>query len=283
MYKQIFKFTNILQSLLSLNVAPKFVRFEGTSSSIIKKRIEFYTKAKNDWWNTEGQYKALHTLNPLRVEFICTQLKKIEMAVDGSSPLKNLKILDVGCGGGIFSESLALLGADVTGIDPADELIEVAKNHSISESLRGSKLTYMISTVEDHALTLSDRYDVVTVFFIIEHVLNQKTFVKNCLKVLKPGGSLFILHCNRTWHMYLWYLWMMHIRRYLPTGLFTTDSYKKFLKPSELSDILLNEASGKFKAMEIRGMTVKWLESDARWTTSDKYWNVVHGIKQCRS
>ncbi|GAB6026687.1 Hexaprenyldihydroxybenzoate methyltransferase, mitochondrial [Chamberlinius hualienensis] len=279
MYKQIFKFTNILQSLLSMNVAPKFVRFGGTSSTLVKERIEYFTKATNYWWDTEGENKSIHKLNPLRVEFICTQLKKIEMAVDGSSPLKNLKILDVGCGGGILSESLALLGADVTGIDPVDEMIEVAKNHSISESIRRSTLTYKTSTIEDHVLTLSDHYDVAVVCFVIEHVTNPEVFLSNCLKVLKPGGSLFIMHCNRSWHMYLWYLWMMYVRELFPKRIVTTDTYKNLRKSSELLDILLNVTSGKFKPIKIQGMTMKWLENDASWTRSDKYWNLVHGIK----
>lgn len=191
------------------------------SSSISEKEIANFAKDSAHWWDENGPFAILHRLNPVRMQYILDQV-----AGRFETDLKNLSILDVGCGGGIVCEPLARLGAKVTGIDADENAIKVAKAHA-KES--GLKIDYRNEPVEN----IKDKFDVVLALEILEHVNEPPEFIKNCAKALKPGGLMIASTLNRTSKSFaLGVVAAEYILRYVPRG---THDWKKFIKPSELS------------------------------------------------
>ena len=150
-------------------------------STINKEEIEKFSKLSEEWWDPSGKFAPLHKLNPIRLEFIKTQLiLYFRLNEKSQEPLGNLDILDIGCGGGILSEPISRLGANVTGMDAAKKNINVAKIHS---KQMGLKINYINSSPEN--FKGSKKFDVILNMEIIEHVLNPDLFVKSCAKLLK--------------------------------------------------------------------------------------------------
>lgn len=188
---------------------------------------KFETMA-HEWWNPEGKFKPLHQINPVRVEYIRNHL-----AGSPSATLEGLAILDVGCGGGILSESLSRLKATVTGIDRSETIIGVAKAHQ-QESR--TKVDYRVQSVLELALENPHGFDAVMAMEVLEHVPDPKAFLAECATLLKPGGKLFFSTLNRT--PKAWLLAIVgaeYLLNWLPRG---THQFDRFIRPSELAAAL---------------------------------------------
>lgn len=171
------------------------------------------------WWDLEGEFKPLHEINPLRTNYI-----------DGHAPLAGQKVLDVGCGGGILSEAMALRGAEVTGIDMGEANLNTAKLHALES---GVKVDYQLIAVEDLAAKQPESFDVVTCLEMLEHVPNPESIIQACAALVKPGGKLVFSTINRNPKSYLFaVIGAEYLLRLVPTG---THDYHKFIKPSELT------------------------------------------------
>ncbi len=211
------------------------------TSTIDEKEVEKFSKIADEWWSETGKFKPLHKFNPIRISFI--RKKIIEhFALDSNSitPFSNLKILDVGCGGGLIAEPFARFGADVTAIDASKKNIAVAKIHAEKSQL---KIDYRTSTPEELVKT-DEKFDVVFALEIIEHVADVKNFVQSCSDLIKPNGLLFVATINRTLKsLALAKIAVEYILCWLPRG---THDWKKFLKPSEVNSFT------NFKSLELR-------------------------------
>lgn len=177
-----------------------------------------FAASAHQWWDTTGEMRMLHALNPIRLDYIMQK-----------APLDGLKVLDVGCGGGILSESLAQHKATVTGIDMNKSLISVAKLH-----LHESKLSieYLHTSTESFAIERPEQFDVITCLELLEHVPDPAAIVSACAKLVKPGGKLFFSTLNRTVKSYLLaILGAEYVLQLLPKN---THDYSKFIRPAEL-------------------------------------------------
>jgi 2-polyprenyl-6-hydroxyphenyl methylase/3-demethylubiquinone-9 3-methyltransferase len=182
------------------------------------KEIEKFDKVSRIWWDPEGEMGTLHTINPLRMNFIMEKLT-----------VRNPKILDVGCGGGILSEALAKAGAQVTGIDLSQASIEVAKQHAQKQ---GMKIDYRYESIEEIVRKHAGSFDVVTCMEMLEHVPEPVKIVAACAQALKPGGHAFFSTINRTPKAFLFaIIGGEYILRLLPKG---THTYSKLIRPREL-------------------------------------------------
>ena len=200
------------------------------SSTVNKEEIEKFSKIAAEWWNPEGKYKPLHKFNPIRIKYIKENIINHFNIKTKNKPLKNINILDIGCGGGLLCEPLTRLGANITGIDASEKNIKIAKLHSNKSKL---KITYMQSSPE--TLIVKKKFDVILNMEIIEHVDNVNLFLKSCSKLLKKNGIMFIATLNKTLKSYLFaIIGAEYILRWLPIG---THEWEKFVKPEQLIDI----------------------------------------------
>lgn len=200
--------------------------------NIDQSEISKFDALASRWWDTNGEMKPLHAINPLRMQFIEQHAK-----------LSGQKILDVGCGGGILSESLAQRGGLVTGIDMAESSIDVAKLHQHESNLT---IDYHVATAEDFATQHTETFDVITCLEMLEHVPDPSSIVNACAAMLKPGGKIFFSTLNRNAKAYLFaIIGAEYVLNLLPKG---THDYKKFIKPSEL-DAWMREANLKLSNM----------------------------------
>ena len=172
------------------------------------------------WWDKDGEFRPLHQINPLRVNFI-----------EERSSVEGKKVLDVGCGGGILAEALNELGANVTGIDASENTIGVAKSHSSS---MGSDVIYIQNTIEEFISSHpNEKFDVITCLEMLEHVPSPNEIIKSCSNLLKEDGNIFFSTINRNPRSYLFaVIGAEYILNLLPKG---THDYEKFIKPSELA------------------------------------------------
>ena len=198
-------------------------------SSVDPREVERFARMAAKWWDPRGPMAPLHKLNPLRVGYIRDRAaERFGRDVKLMGCLKGLRILDIGCGAGILSEPLARLGAELVGIDPAAENIEVARLHA-SES--GVAVDYRATTAETLA-EAGERFDVVLAMEVVEHVVDVPAFVATCAGMVKPGGLLVMATLNRTLKSFaLAIVGAEYILRWLPSG---THQWDKFVKPDEL-------------------------------------------------
>ena len=170
------------------------------------------------WWDPTGEFQPLHEINPLRLDYI-QQL----------TTLKDSRVLDIGCGGGILAESMAINGAKVTGIDMAEESLAVARLHQVES---GTSVNYQKSTAESFANEHANSFDVVTCLEMLEHVPVPMKVVASCAKLVKPGGDVFFSTINRNPKSFLFaIIGAEYLLNLIPVG---THEYKKFIRPSEL-------------------------------------------------
>ncbi|MBO9788848.1 bifunctional 2-polyprenyl-6-hydroxyphenol methylase/3-demethylubiquinol 3-O-methyltransferase UbiG [Xanthomonas phaseoli] len=194
------------------------------SSNFHQSELDKFAALANRWWDADGPQKPLHALNPVRLEYVSARLE-----------LAGARVLDVGCGGGLLSESMARLGAQVTAIDLAPELVKVARLHSLES---GVQVDYRVQSVEDLAAEQPGSFDAVTCMEMLEHVPDPTAIIRACASLLKPGGQLFLSTLNRTPAAFaLAVVGAEYIARLLPKG---THHYKDFIKPAELAAWLRN-------------------------------------------
>ena len=200
------------------------------NNTLDKKEIEKFSKISEEWWNPTGKFKPLHKFNPIRIKYIKNNLINDFTLKNKKKPLEGLKILDIGCGGGLLSEPLARLGAKVTGIDPIKRNIEIAKLH-----LKKSKLNIKYYNFSPEKFISNVKYDVILNMEIVEHVDNVNFFINQSTKFLKTSGIMFIATLNQTLKSYIFaILGAEYILRWLPIG---THDWQKFVKPDELIKI----------------------------------------------
>lgn len=204
-----------------------------TASTIDASDVARFTAIASEWWDERGKFAPLHRLNPARIEYIRDHVAQhFGRPNDPTSPLKGLRLLDVGCGGGLISEPMARLGAQVTGIDAGEENIQVAITHAQASGLT---IDYRCTTAE--ALASDTQFDVVLALEIIEHVANPSLFYDALAALVKPGGLLILSTLNRTAKSYLMAIIGAEVvLRWLPRG---THDWNRFIKPSEMATELI--------------------------------------------
>ena len=203
--------------------------------NIDQQEVQKFADLAEKWWDTSGDFKPLHVINPLRAEYISSKVE-----------LEGKTLLDVGCGGGILAEALHDKGAIVTGIDAAGPGIEIAKHHAKKNN---KSIAYQESTAEDLIQKSTEKYDVVTCLEVLEHVPDPKLLVKTCINLLKPNGDLFLSTINknpRSWITAI--VGAEYIFNILPKG---THEFDKFIKPSSLGSYIRESSA---ELVETKGM-----------------------------
>ena len=226
-------------------------------TTVNKLEIEKFSKLAKDWWNPNGKFKPLHLFNPVRINFIREKLiSHFNLYANSSHPLKKLKILDIGCGGGLLSEPLSRLGAQMTGIDASNNNIEVARLHAKEMNL---KINYFHCSPEN--LKFKNEFDVILNMEVVEHVSDVDLFISNCSKLIKQNGIMFVSTINKNLKSYIFaILGAEYILRWLPIG---THDWDKFLSPENLENIakknnfLIDETVG----IEYNLLLNNWKES----------------------
>lgn len=212
---------------------------ERQATSLDEREIARFNAMAEEWWSADGPMMALHQLNPVRVQWLSTQMSQHFQANGNTtrdrsakSPLTGLSILDIGCGGGILSESLARLGADVTGLEPAQENLAIAKRHATQHQLT---IDYRGDSAEETA-TNGASFDVVCAMEVVEHVTDPGAFIATACSMVKPGGMFFASTLNRTFKSFaLAIVGAEYVLRWVPAG---THQWEKFLTPAELEDMI---------------------------------------------
>ncbi|BBB25375.1 bifunctional 2-polyprenyl-6-hydroxyphenol methylase/3-demethylubiquinol 3-O-methyltransferase UbiG [Amphritea japonica] len=221
-----------------------------TGANIDPHEIAKFEELASRWWDRESEFKPLHDINPLRVDFI-----------DQFASLNGKRILDVGCGGGILSEAMAHRGAEVTGIDMGEAPLKVAKLHGLES---GVSVTYRQITVEELALEQPGSYDIVTCMEMMEHVPDPSSIVDACSQLAKPGGHVFFSTLNRNPKSYMMAIvGAEHLLNLVPKG---THDFKKFIRPSELANWI--RKSG-LQSKKITGLTYNPLSKSYKLNDKD--------------
>ena len=226
-------------------------------NTINKKEIEKFSKIAEEWWNPNGKFKPLHKFNPIRISYIKENIVKSLKIKQNKNPLKKIRILDIGCGGGLLSEPMCRLGAEVTAIDASVKNIAVAKLHAKKNNL---KINYICTSPEK--LKTKKKFDVILNMEIIEHVEDVKFFLKSCSNLLKKNGIMFVATLNKTLKSYAFAIvGAEYILKWLPVG---THDWEKFIKPDELINILKKNdvRLDRLDGMKFNLVTDKWKISD---------------------
>ncbi|MBU3022808.1 bifunctional 2-polyprenyl-6-hydroxyphenol methylase/3-demethylubiquinol 3-O-methyltransferase UbiG [Aestuariibacter sp. A3R04] len=204
-------------------------------TNVDQQEIAKFSELASRWWDAEGEFKPLHLINPLRLDFIAQHC----------GGLFGKRVLDVGCGGGILAESMAKLGADVTGIDLAEASLEVAKLHGLESQI---PVDYQCVSAETLAVSQAAEFDVVTCMEMLEHVPEPASIIKACAALVKPGGHIFFSTLNR--NVKSWLMGIVgaeYLLKLVPKG---THQHERFIKPSELmamtdeAGLLIRHATG---------------------------------------
>ena len=197
-------------------------------TTINQEEIQKFSKLADQWWDANGKFKPLHAFNPIRIKYIIDKSRShFKLKKKGEKPLLSLKILDIGCGGGLVCEPINRLGADVTGIDASFKNIEVAKIHAKKSGL---KIKYLNTSPEKKEI--KEKFDVILNLEVVEHVENLDLFLKSASQMLKKNGIMFVATINRTFESYVKaIIGAEYILRWLPIG---THDWQKFLKPEEI-------------------------------------------------
>jgi len=217
-------------------------------SSIDPKEVEKFSRIADEWWNKSGKFKPLHDFNPIRILHL---KRKIE---EKFTKISGVKILDVGCGGGLVAEPFAVAGADVTAIDASERNIQVAKIHAEKSGL---KIDYQVSTAEELNEKLTEGFDAVLALEIIEHVADPEGFIQSLANLTNKDGLVFVATINRNLKsLALAKIAVEYLLRWLPIG---THDWRKFLKPSEVNSYA--EKAG-LKLKELRGFEYNIINSE---------------------
>jgi 2-polyprenyl-6-hydroxyphenyl methylase/3-demethylubiquinone-9 3-methyltransferase len=200
-------------------------------SSVNKKEIEKFSKMADEWWDPSGKFKPLHKFNPIRIQYIKENIIGNFKLKNKKKPLDKINILDIGCGGGLLSEPMTRLGANITGIDASSKNINIAKHHAKKNKL---KINYICSSPEK--LKIKKKFDVILNMEIVEHVDDINFFINSSSKLLKKNGLMFVATLNKTLKSYMFaIIGAEYVLRWLPIG---THDWEKFVKPEDLKNIL---------------------------------------------
>ena len=203
-----------------------------SNNTIDEAELEKFQNMADEWWDPKGKFKPLHMLNPCRLQYIVEQIE-LEFSCDMNKPLpfRNLRILDIGCGGGLLSEPMARLGASVVGADAAENNIPVAQIHALESKLT---IDYRHTTAEA-LVDAKEKFDVILNMEVIEHVANPSNYLAACEKLLKPEGIMVCSTINKNVKSFLYaIIGAEHVMRWLPKG---THDWSKFITPDELCEL----------------------------------------------
>jgi 2-polyprenyl-6-hydroxyphenyl methylase/3-demethylubiquinone-9 3-methyltransferase len=225
-------------------------------SSVNKKEIEKFSKMADEWWDPSGKFKPLHKFNPIRIQYIKENIIGNFKLKNKKKPLDKINILDIGCGGGLLSEPMTRLGANVTGIDASSKNINIAKHHAKKNKL---KINYICSSPEK--LKIKKKFDVILNMEIVEHVDDINFFINSCSKLLKKNGLMFVATLNKTLKSYMFaIIGAEYVLRWLPIG---THDWEKFVKPDDLKNIL---HKNNLKLEKLDGMNFNIIKDE--WSVS---------------
>jgi len=238
-------------------------------NTVNKKEIEKFSKIADEWWDPNGKFKPLHKFNPIRIKYIKHNIIKNFKLNSKNTPLKNIDILDIGCGGGLLAEPMCRLGAKVVGIDASQKNINVAKFHAKKNKLN---INYICASPE--ILKINKKFDVILNMEIVEHVDDINFFIKKSSELLKKNGLMFIATINKTLKSYVFaIIGAEYILKWLPRG---THDWDKFVKPEDLIKI---SKSNNLRLEKLNGMEFNLLTNE--WNiTSDNSINYITKFKK---
>jgi 2-polyprenyl-6-hydroxyphenyl methylase/3-demethylubiquinone-9 3-methyltransferase len=238
-------------------------------SSVNKKEIEKFSKMAAEWWDPSGKFKPLHKFNPIRIKYIKENIINNFKLKAKKRPLDKINILDIGCGGGLLSEPMTRLGANVTGIDASNKNITIAKLHAKKNKL---KINYLCSSPEK--LKIKKKFDVILNMEIIEHVEDINFFINSCSKLLKKDGLMFIATLNKTLKSYMFaIIGAEYVLRWLPIG---THDWEKFVRPEDLKKIL---SKNNLKLEKLDGMNFNIIKDEWSISSDTSINYIVKSIK----
>lgn len=244
-------------------------------SSIDKSELKKFNKTKQEWWNPNGSFKMLHKINPIRIKYIQSQIiEHFNLTESNIRLIKNIKLLDVGSGGGLVCKPMYDFGADVTGLDANENNIKAAIEYANEYNL---KIKYVCSTIEHYVQNYMAKYDVILCLEVIEHVANLKEFLRNICKLLNNNGILIFSTINRTIKSFVQAIIIAeYILGWVPKK---THLYSNFIKPSELVSMLLEVRS--LHLHELKGLKLSLLNNVWELTNDVdvNYFAVFKGLK----
>ncbi|KAI8820752.1 S-adenosyl-L-methionine-dependent methyltransferase [Fimicolochytrium jonesii] len=231
-----------------------------TSSSVDDSEIAKFNRAASEWWNPRGEYELLHRMNPVRVRYVRDEVFRSNLLKSHSpnAPFTGLRILDIGCGGGLLSEALARLGATVIGADAGFENIAIAKLHAQQDPMLRDNPTYLHTTAEQ-LVADNEIFDIVCALEIIEHVTNPRQFTHLCSSLTKPGGLVFFSTINRTALSYFFTILLAeNVLGWVPRG---THEHDKYITPGELEGWMAEsgcESTGRARGLGYDVVGKRW-------------------------
>lgn len=236
--------------------------------------VEHHSKFSEDWWNPSGPMKGLHAMNSLRVPLIRDGLISTGIIQDHninrSNVLEGVNVLEVGCGAGILTEALGKLKANVIALDPSEKLLSTAR----ARPLETMKVEYICETIEKHAQNNKEKYDAVVASEVLEHVVDQKSFIQSCVDTLKPGGSIFFTTFNKTQASWLaGIIAAEHILNIVPKN---THDWNLFISPAEVEKILkdLNCST-----VLVHGIRYEFWRNTCVWSSYTGVNYALHAVK----
>ena len=229
-------------------------------NTIDNNEISKFQAMADEWWNPNGKFKPLHMLNPCRLQYIVDQIAaQFDLDLTKKNPFQEISLLDIGCGGGLLSEPMARMGADVLGADAADRNLPIARAHANQSNL---VIDYRHTTVEK-LVKNTKRFDVILNMEVIEHVASPKSYLEACSELLKPNGIMICSTINRNVKSYLnAIIGAEYVMRWLPKG---THDWTKFITPDELLNLLVDSG---LKLVDKKGFCfnkIAW-----RWSISSE-------------
>ncbi|XP_061479396.1 ubiquinone biosynthesis O-methyltransferase, mitochondrial [Rhineura floridana] len=248
--------------------------YSTSQKTVDPKEMRKFQLLAHKWWDEHGDYAALHSMNDIRVPFIRDTVLNMRNDHQLGSPLSGVKILDVGCGGGLLTEPLGRLGASVTGIDPLEDNIRTAEVHKSFDPVLAKRIQYKSCTLEDIVEEASETFDIIVASEVVEHVADVEAFIQCCGEVLKPEGSLFITTINKSQLSYIFGIVVAErVLGIVPIG---THDWEKFIPPEELERLL--ESNG-FSVKAVKGMLYNPLFGSWSWTGSTSINYALHAVK----
>nr|XP_056712172.1 ubiquinone biosynthesis O-methyltransferase, mitochondrial [Euleptes europaea] len=248
--------------------------FSTSHTTVDPTEMKKFQLLAHKWWDEHGEYSALHSMNDIRVPFIRDIVLNMRNDYPLGSPLSGMKILDVGCGGGLLTEPLGRLGASVTGIDPLEDNIRTAELHKSFDPVLSKRIQYKSCSLEDLVEEASEPFDIIVASEVVEHVTDVEMFVRCCGEVLKPEGSIFITTINKSQLSYILAILVAEkVLSIVPAG---THEWEKFIAPEELERIL--ESNG-FLVQTVKGMLYNPLLGSWSWTGSTSVNYALHAVK----